>query len=1547
MIGRALRVIVVFPSPCFTKCDVDDPEGIIGWDTTVIVVDPFQDSVGFDLEFTYRGDFHVVADTEEEGAKYIDITADGSTLSIKTNDYFKNNYEEDQRDQAPASSLTIYRTLSITCDGTTYQFTIQLYVQDTNNHAPTFTQDTYTYTMPMPLVPNIDLTNFGDIEIIAEDIDFSNTKMTFTVDPPEYFAMDFKALGSRKYHAVLKVKQYVRYDKDLTLTITATDETDPFNTGTATVVIKKDNDFSQPDVPTFSELIFAFTYSNDDGNPAITPDDPSKQIVVTTSDSDQTEVSLSDETYFKAEYDKTTNIVAISVTNTPVESASESMMTLTLTVKLGSESSESAIIVKLPSNVVVIIPKFTAPYYTATYSVDGDGNPSLALDAEQEIAITQQTSNLDIELEGDDHFSIANVDGVWTLNADSPLDDEILKKGEDITLTLHATVTDENSEEHEGFGVVIVKLPPVLEVPRFVEANYRGQYKIDEAGVKDTVELTNGPINIVQTEEPVDIVIVDNAEYFALIQGSDGWTVDVLKKWEQVTEGGDIVLTLSATVTGADVEPGYSTLIIGLPAATEAPTFDKPYYTATYKTGTDKDTLEVQDSINVAGGPDTDVKILESENSDCFSISCDDGTLICQVTLVKDLPDDVITQGDDVILNIEANQPDSTETGLSILIISLETVIPKFSKAYYRAKYEVDENNNGVVTMIEQNITIDSPQDQAVDVAFSEVTDNFGLQQDPSNDHLWTVTVIQNLPDDVLQSGEDLILSLQAHIPGSPSSIVTTETLIIELPAVVTTPKFLNAIYSAEYESNGDENTVTLSNGPIQLTATENINVVFVDTYSENFDFTLDADPQITVKKPLGDDVISQYQEVLLTLQVSLEGSTDDVETTVIELKLPHLDIPKTLKFNNPSFVFSYIVEGDTHSIDQKGQTIRVTNGEMAAAVSIMEGTHSDNFKVRRNDEDDTYSIIIAKNLEQSVIDSEVDILLVLDASLALVYDDFATVLINLPAKDAGIPPQFKNTFYVGNYVLGEEKDGDRVDTFVIDGNQISLNDGISEEVSVTLAGTNSQFFKAELNDDKSVTVSLTNNLDLKTILGDVDIVLTLQATDPKVTEVGTATLVVKLPKEVTPAAFTQAHYTGSYDVDSDPDVVKINEAIELSGNYLDSTTVVLVTPTGLQDNFKLSDASPYTITLTSDIDDVHSYNEIVLTLEASIDGVPRKTSATVVIEVPAIPLPPKFSYSLYEFKYDSDTVTSTDGKTITTDPSDTTAVKVVIGDPYTKNFKISPVGDAGEYKFEVTTPLDQTIIDQNVEIFVQLDATLTGSTDTSSATVAIKMPEKTENVVPKFSNAYYKATYTHNDPDEDIVTIQDPVPITIASDQASDTVVNVIGQYQENFKAEFNTDTNSWGIKVTSKLDDTTLSLLELVIPLEAVLSGAADVGSAALVLSLPDSEKDPIPLFEKPSYTAQYSLNDDGTPNVTGDPIVVKVADLTYAEVTLADYTDYFVLTPNGDKSQWIISSSSKALDDDTLKNNLELVITLNAHLDNAVADGVAILVVTLPHD
>ena len=51
---------------------------------------------------------------------------------------------------------------------------------------------------------------------------------------------------------------------------------------------------SQPEVPTFSEIMYAFNYSSDGGNPVITPDDPAQKIVVTTSDSEQTDVTISD-----------------------------------------------------------------------------------------------------------------------------------------------------------------------------------------------------------------------------------------------------------------------------------------------------------------------------------------------------------------------------------------------------------------------------------------------------------------------------------------------------------------------------------------------------------------------------------------------------------------------------------------------------------------------------------------------------------------------------------------------------------------------------------------------------------------------------------------------------------------------------------------------------------------------------------------------------------------------------------------------------------------------------------------------------------------------------------------------------------------------------------------------------------------------------------------------------------------------------------------------------------------------------------------------------
>lgn len=73
------------------------------------------------------------------------------------------------------------------------------------------------------------------------------------------------------------------------------------------------------------------------------------------------------------------------------------------------------------------------------------------------------------------------------------------------------------------------------------------------------------------------------------------------------------------------------------------------------------------------------------------------------------------------------------------------------------------------------------------------------------------------------------------------------------------------------------------------------------------------------------------------------------------------------------------------------------------------------------------------------------------------------------------------------------------------------------------------------------------------------------------------------------------------------------------------------------------------------------------------------------------------------------------------------------------------------------------------------MDATVDRALDHSSASLVVKMPAKTSDVVPKFSEAYYTATYKHEADADDTVEIPDATSVAIVSDHASDTTVAVV----------------------------------------------------------------------------------------------------------------------------------------------------------------------------
>jgi hypothetical protein len=203
---------------------------------------------------------------------------------------------------------------------------------------------------------------------------------------------------------------------------------------------------------------------------------------------------------------------------------------------------------------------------------------------------------------------------------------------------------------------------------------------------------------------------------------------------------------------------------------------------------------------------------------------------------------------------------------------------------------------------------------------------------------VWEVSVTKNLPDAVLQSGEDQIFSLQAIIAGGAADDTGTSALVIQIEKTdpVNTPKFLKPYYSATYnvDENGDP-SVSVTDGPITLSSSDAVvDVTFADSYAEYFAIDLSADPQITVIKPVEDDVINENQEILLTLQVSLKESTD-VETAVVALKLPYVETSKTLKFTKPAYEFSYVLDDDAASIDTHGESISLANGDSSVEITV------------------------------------------------------------------------------------------------------------------------------------------------------------------------------------------------------------------------------------------------------------------------------------------------------------------------------------------------------------------------------------------------------------------------------------------------------------------------------------------------------------------------------------------------------------------------------------------------------------------------------------
>ncbi|KAH9627637.1 hypothetical protein HF086_010789, partial [Spodoptera exigua] len=420
------------------------------------------------------------------------------------------------------------------------------------------------------------------------------------------------------------------------------------------------------------------------------------------------------------------------------------------------------------------------------------------------------------------------------------------------------------------------------------------------------------------------------------------------------------------------------------------------------------------------------------------------------------------------------------------------------------------------------------------------------------------------------------------------------------------------------------------------------------------------------------------------------------------------------------------------------------------------------------------------------------------------------------------------------------------------------------------------QAFRADVQEGV-VTVSM-SALDQTVIDQNNFIYLQIEATATSGTATSVITLEIIKDDNVTPV-FEKPIYTGSYE----PGKELIIEQISFSQGYdgVDS----LLFDGEHKTYFAASRNGPHvTIEVSNIPPELFNLGRIELSLQATK---PRTVGATttVIVTLPAV-VPLKFERAHYEGKIENnvlhlpplllsqgyeDSIVSAD------------FVLNEYSEPYIQAFR----ADVQEGVVTVSmSALDQTVIDQNNFIYLQIEATATSGTATSVITLEII---KDDNVTPVFEKPIYTGSY---EPGKELIieqisfsqgydgvdsllidgvvplkferahyegTIENNVlhlPPLLLSQGYEDSIVSadfVLNEYSEPYIQAFTADVQEGVVTVSmSALDQTVIDQNNFIyLQIEAT----ATSGTATSVITLEIIKDDNVtPVFEKPIYTGSY---------------------------------------------------------------------------------------------
>ncbi|XP_056629735.1 uncharacterized protein LOC130440525 isoform X2 [Diorhabda sublineata] len=1449
-----------------------------------------------------------------------------SKFIISTSDHMTDLDADTEKIQQ--SSIRVVYSCTMKCN-TDQTSTLPIYIDiyDKNNHEPEFEEENYNYKVASPIMPVTDFTLYGD-SIKAEDLDFSNTEMTFTIEPNDFditTTVDYN--NTKKYIANIRANKALTISSSRIYTLTATDggtDPGPLNK-TVKITIDVDETLSL-DFPYFvypDDNLAAYKFDYDFNENKLIP--LTGNITLHTTRSEVTDIHLLGEMEdsFEVKFDAASKTFELS-SPARIEDPVSASTALILSLKTDTEAS-TPIIIQF-SNVPTSGVTFKDHSYTGSYD---DVNNVVNMNENIELII-KTTKKPTFNITGDlsDNFGVDFDEDtkVCTIKVENNLTPEQISSKTYLTLTIQATVDTDTDKT-----VIVIQLP--VHKLQFTNILYTATYNDD-----DTVDIDNeNPIGF--TTDVTDVKITIDEQYSQYFEITDKFAIEVRAPLptDILSSQTELALALAAEDVYGNQPQAVVKMILPLQDTMEAPKFSKPYYTVNYKENATVIDFTDPLSFDNVDDPST-VTITLSEYKKNFNVIFENKKWLIKVT--KPLDSNTIDDNSELIITMEAEVKGITAKGVGVLVVLLEkSVGPKFSELSYLAKYEKDQTGS---IDFQKPLTFENVEDPSeITITLDTYDEDFEVLYNATTEK-WFIKVKKALDSDIFDTASELVIKMTARRE-QDNSKTGAAVLVIELVDTDNEeePKFSDLSYVVKYKKGQTED---IDFDPeLSFTNVDNDKVeIDLDSYDEDFEVLYNATTEkwfIKVKKALDSDIFDTASELVIKMTARREQDNSKTGAAVLVIELVDPDNEEEPKFSDLSYVVKY-KKGQTEDIDFDPE-LSFTNVDNYK-VKIDLDSYDEDFEVLYNATTEKWFIKVKKALDSDIFDTASELVIKMTARRE--QDNSKTgaavLIIELVDPDNEEEPKFSDLSYVVKYKKGQTEDVDFTNDVTFKTAEDNKNikivlDSYSENFEVYYDQTSNKWkirVKTKLEDE----IFTSNN----------ELIFIMTATNTVNKKSGQTVLIMELIDETNENGieFTESYYvaqykqnqTGYVDFDKpisfkDEDMSKISINLDTYSEYFEVTYT--------SNKWCLHVVKPLDVKIFND------NQELILIMEAEQKETHKTGRSVLVIELIDNSIEsktPQFEEAYYTAVYPSDGKgTVPFDKDINFDNvDDVNKVSISIQD-YKDNFQIIYDNTSNKWFIDVIISLDDDILRSNTYLTSTLVANIDDDDDhTPVSAIVLKLPEHDSESAPTFSRSYFRAQYDI-DGVEAKVTLEDD--IEFSNDVDNNNIEIVADDYSEFLTFEYDTKTKLWQVKALSILDTATLNKSELVVAITATDSDTKLQGRSVIDLKLPKVNTDDAPRFSKTYYKANYDMSTDTATVNLEDPIdILNRIDMSTINITTDEYRDYFQITY---EDKWQINVI-KNLDQSILNEKIDIIMELIATDEEVTGKiGEATLLITLP--